>query len=379
MSVHPNGDGEAWVEDVDVDQPHGLDYRYENHIAKAVRLRMEKGHTDFGDTTAGGEHIAGGAGVLGMEITNDAGDPTAAVVSDGTYKGRGLIWMHEDDTSFSVLFCNTAASESTAAVDWTVLAMHPDKQWKGGDVTWQGNHQFDSSVQFYDPVDFTGPLSIDGTVDFSGSVVDFHETVRFSDGTSIIVIADDTLVIDNTTASKGVRADCTWTFTKAVDFTGSSVIMAGNMNIDGGGGAPGLGNLRITSSGELDISTGGKFVMGGGSFDITPAGGTDGPTFGILGDWSSVGYAVNTTYGPVVTDGFIVGYAQNTTNLSMYTDSNAAPVTLRWLSDGAAGKRSTFMCPIKKNDFWCLSHGSGAGDTAIADGTIAWLPIGDNT
>ena len=38
MAVQPSGNGAAWVEDVDVDQPHGLDYRYENHIQTYIYM-----------------------------------------------------------------------------------------------------------------------------------------------------------------------------------------------------------------------------------------------------------------------------------------------------------------------------------------------------
>ncbi len=367
MSVHPNGDGEAWVEDVDVDQPHGLDYRYENHIAKAMRLRTEKEHKAFGDTTAGGEHVPGRVQHLAFEDgTSDVTQP----FSDGSYNSHCQVW----DTS-SRVWCITGDDSYTGETP-KVVKTHPDKQWEGGDVTWQGAHEFDASV------DFTGAISFDGTADFGevdGSI-SIGDTLRFDGGTSQILIADDSLTIDNETVDKGVRVDCTWTFTKAVDFTASSVIMNGNMNITGAGGAPGaLGNLRITSDGELDFSEGTMILDATSTMsvcgDVSASGGGN---WSILGDWSSVGYAVNTTYGPTPTDGFVVGYAQNTTNLSMYTDSNAAPVTKRWLSNGASGKRSNFMCPVREGDFWCLSHGSGAGDTAIGDGTIAWIPIGAN-
>jgi len=43
MGVHPDGSGTEWtlVEVVDVDEPHGLDYRYSQHIAKGVRKRID--------------------------------------------------------------------------------------------------------------------------------------------------------------------------------------------------------------------------------------------------------------------------------------------------------------------------------------------------
>jgi hypothetical protein len=85
MSVHPSGDGAAWdsIESLDVDQPHGLDYRTFNHISKAVRKRIMQEHEEFADATVGGVHKPGGSAVLGIEDgTSCLGQHIKAMVLD---------------------------------------------------------------------------------------------------------------------------------------------------------------------------------------------------------------------------------------------------------------------------------------------------------
>lgn len=132
MSIHPDGSGTGWsnVESVDINQPHGKDYLYSQHIAKGIRKRAEQEHSTFADNTVGFIHKPGGAAVLG----ESDGTPGAA---DGTYRGHGLVW----DLS-SRLWCSTAAAGASTSGDFTVMTLHPDKQWKGGDVTWAGAHEF---------------------------------------------------------------------------------------------------------------------------------------------------------------------------------------------------------------------------------------------
>ncbi|MCJ7482678.1 MAG: hypothetical protein MUO31_06905 [Thermodesulfovibrionales bacterium] len=162
MSVHPDGSGTGWtnVEAVDVNQPHGKDYLYCQHIAKGVRKRMNAEHAAFADATVGGIHVPGGCAVLGIE------DGTATVIADGTLVGHGIVW---DNTE--ALWCCTKAAGASTTGDWTILQMNPNTQWKGGDVTWAGNHQFDSSVDFSD-VDITGSLLVDSSADFSHAFFD---------------------------------------------------------------------------------------------------------------------------------------------------------------------------------------------------------------
>ncbi len=168
MSVHSSGSGDGWLETLDVDQPHGLDYQEFNDIRIGTRLRMSQEHTAFADSTAGGIHKPGSVAVLGMEITDAAGDPTGAVVADGTYRARGLVWSYtvQAGANKGVLFCNTAAAGVSTAGDFTVLQMHPDLQWAGGDVTWQGNHSFAKDVSIADA------LYVDDSADFSDVFVE---------------------------------------------------------------------------------------------------------------------------------------------------------------------------------------------------------------
>ena len=152
MAVTPSGDGAAWVTNIDVDQPHGLDYRAWNHLALAVQNRLKQEHALFADATVGGIHKPGGTAVLGID------DDTANFTGrDGTYRGHGIVW----DGSIN-LWCWTAVGGATAApgvagtADMTILKMHPDKQWGGGDVTWAGAHEFASTARFKGTADFSG-------------------------------------------------------------------------------------------------------------------------------------------------------------------------------------------------------------------------------
>ena len=179
MSVHPDGTGTGWtnVEAVDVNQPHGKDYLFGQHIAKGVRKRMNQEHSAFADNTVGGIHKPGGCAVLGMEITDDC---TAPVVADGTYRGHGLVWAYSDTSNWAVLFCTTGAAGASTTGDWTVAKLHPDLQWGSGDVTWGGAHQFDSSVDF-------SKAAFDASVDFSKAAFDatIDASHAFFDGTVI--------------------------------------------------------------------------------------------------------------------------------------------------------------------------------------------------
>ena len=121
---------------------------------------MNAEHAAFADATVGGIHKPGGCAVLGIE------DGTATVIEDGTVVGHGIIW---DNTE--ALWCCTAAAGASTTGDWTILQMNPNTQWKGGDVTWAGNHQFDASVDF-SGVDITGDLYVDSSADFSAVYIE---------------------------------------------------------------------------------------------------------------------------------------------------------------------------------------------------------------
>jgi len=159
--VHQAGDGVAWTgaESLDVDQPHGKDYLQLNHIAKAVRKRMSQEHSTFADATVGGIHKPGGVAVLGME------EGTATVVADGTLRGRGLCW---DLTSR--LWCATEGAGVSTTGDWTLVQLHPDKQWGGKDVTWTGDHAFAQCVSIGDALYVDSSLDVSGNANISGDL-----------------------------------------------------------------------------------------------------------------------------------------------------------------------------------------------------------------
>lgn len=219
MGVHPDGQGISWedIEAIDVDQPHGLDQLAITHLAKAVRKRSDKEHVAFGDTTAGGEHKPGGCAVIGMDITDDC---TAGVAADGTYVGKGVVWALSDASNWGVLFC--ATGDGTAPIgDWTVMRIHPDHQWGGGDITWTGAHEFDGSV------DISGNVTIEGDLTLEGKLL-LDSSADFSD----VFIEGDASIA----GTLKVATDFSLTGDMAVDGTanfGGNVKFAGTVDMSG--------------------------------------------------------------------------------------------------------------------------------------------------
>ncbi len=79
-----------------------------------------------------------------------------------------------------------------------MLLLHPDKQWAGGDVTWQGAHEFDASVDISGNVGMDGDLTIDGkiAVDSSADFSDVFVEGDISVAGSLAVATDFTLTGD---------------------------------------------------------------------------------------------------------------------------------------------------------------------------------------
>ncbi len=212
MSVHPAGDGVSWDSDVDVDQPHGLDYRYTNHVAKAVQKRSDKEHVGFADATVGGEHKPGGCAILG--IVDSTADMTVGIsdssidVTTGSFIGRGLIY----DQTNSSLWCWTA--DGTTAGNPYQLMWGPDSICEGADFTWTGAHQYESTVDFFDEIDCSAMI-IEGTVDvydeMDVSTLTVEGTADFLDEVDI-----STLIVD---ASLDVGGNAY--FASDVDVTGT--------------------------------------------------------------------------------------------------------------------------------------------------------------
>lgn len=191
MSVHPDGSGTGWtlVETVDIDQPHGKDYLWSQHIAKGVRKRINKQHVTFADNTVGGEHIPGGASIL------DIVDQTIDIsIDDSTYVGRNLIY----DQTNNALWCFTNTDGTSSTPDAFQLTFHPDRAWSGGDVTWAGAHEFDASVDISGNVAMDGDLTIDGrfALDSSADVSDVYVNGDLSASGSLKVGTDFSLTGD---------------------------------------------------------------------------------------------------------------------------------------------------------------------------------------
>lgn len=334
MTVHSNGNGDGWLETLDIDQPHGIDYREFNDLRIGIRLRMGQEHSTFADSTAGGIHKPGGVAVLGMEITDAAGDPTSTVVADGTYRARGLVWSYtvQAGANKGVLYCTSDAAGVSTTGDWTVLKMHPDLQWSGGDVTWAGAHEFDASVDISGNVAMDGDLTVDGAFALGGNakiVGDCSVDGTFTVGGDAAFLADTS-------------------FDGTADF-GDDVAFVADVSVDG---TTALQNMVLT---------------GDSTFTFDPIAGETGPTFNILGDWST--RAQDTTY-TARTDGIVV--ACSSANGAQYRGQTPAGTAV--VGGYANTTPSGFSFPVKNGDTWAV-----AVDTTTLTVAVRWIPLGDNT
>lgn len=232
MGVHNDGLGSDWdAASPDVDQNQGLDYREFNGLKAAVRKRLAKGHVDFADDTAGGEHVPGGCGVFGIEITSS---PTDNLTADNNYRGHGLVWTYDNGQN-GILYCNTAPAESTDYInDWTVVLMHPDKQWGGGDVSWTGAHEFQARVDITgvlgtNDVSISGNLHCASDMDVTGALT-VTETVTCATGASFGMDVSGTgAEFDSTLVAEAVLKAVDWSSTGDV-VMGSDFSCSGHTN-----------------------------------------------------------------------------------------------------------------------------------------------------
>lgn len=158
MAVHSDGLGSGWLEDLDIDQPYGLDYREFNDLRIGIRKRMSKEHVSFGDTTAGGEHLPGRCGVL--LVCDNTADFTAYV--DATTAPLGSMAYC---ITHANLWCMTGTA-SGGSPDFTIVKLGPLSFCLGADYTWDGAHLFDASCDFSD-------VAINGSVFFTSCATDF--------------------------------------------------------------------------------------------------------------------------------------------------------------------------------------------------------------
>ena len=338
-SVHSSGSGSGWNETLGVDEPHGLDFQEWNDIRIGIRLRAGQEHTAPADNTAGFIHTPGGCAILAMDITNAAGDPTGNVVADGTYRGHGLAWTYvvQAGANKGLLWCATAAAGASTTGDWTLVKLHPDLQWAGGDVTWAGGHQFDASLSVVNDVSVGGNLGVGG--DFSvDSTSDFGGAVAMGGDLSIA-----------------------GTLKVATDIT-----ITGDMAVDG------TSNLTGHVACGADFSVDGTAVFqdtvvtGDSTFTFDPIAGETGPIFKILGDWST--RANNTTY-TARTDGIALGIKTGGGDAILKIATPSGTLRQHANTQGQTSKAVSVLTPVKAGATWDVSSGD----------VVYWLPIGDNT
>jgi hypothetical protein len=254
MAVHASGDGASWPEDLDADQPHGLDYRQFNHITIGVRKRIGQEHATFADSTVGGIHKPGGSAVLGMDITDDctAGGLTT---EDGTYRGHGLVWSYSDTSNYGVLWCSSSAAGLTDhGGDFTVVKMHPDLQWGSGDVTWVGAHAFQGNVDMSD-VDITGTLDVSGDTGITGDL-----SVTGDVSITGAAYVDSSLDCSDFAATGTMSIDGTETHNDEADFSAvnidgtSSILVACTSQSNGAVDMSSAVTYKVDTDGRIDVN-----------------------------------------------------------------------------------------------------------------------------
>lgn len=326
MGTHPVGDGVSWddIEAIDADQPHGLDQRAITHLAKAIRKRNDKEHVAFGDTTAGGEHKPGGCAVIGMDITDDC---TAGVAADGTYVGKGVVWALSDASNWGVLFC--ATGDGTAPTgDWTVMRIHPDHQWGGGDITWTGAHEFDTSVDISGNVTIEGDLTLEGKLLIDSSA-DFSDVFVEGD----LSIAGTLKVATDFTLTGDMAVDGTTNFYDEVDFSSA--------NLSGIAGLFGTDNTEDSDNASL-------------AEDVTY-------------QVSSDGLVIVSVCAPSSTIQFGI-FVDTTAGMDAASEKGSS-----YISHGPHVLASTITVPVHKDGFWCITLGAGQIKSCT------WQPIGDGS
>jgi hypothetical protein len=271
MGSH-SGTGTAWDENSpDVDQPHGNDYLEHQDLRKGIRKRLQQEHVTPAGATVGGVHIPGKVSVV------DFLDATADVSNyfdDGSYTGPGLVYCASTGNNYGVLFlCSTTDGTYTGASgDPTVLKLHPDLQWGGGDITWAGAQEFDASV------DISTALYVDGTCEVLNELACASNLVVSGDfcadgtadfGGNVAFVADvsaDSSVV----CGAGLMVEGTAVFAAEVD-------VSGNMDVSG--------DIRHTGD-----ASGSQFPAAWGMADWTTS--TINASYNIGNvDWSSVGIA----------------------------------------------------------------------------------------
>ncbi len=322
MAVHSDGLGSGWLEDLGIDEPHGLTYREFNDLRIGINNRLSGEHAAFADATVGGIHKPGGAAILGIE------DGTVTVIADGTLVGHGIVW----DNS-SLLWCSTALAGASTTGDFTILSIHPNLQWKGQDVTWAGAAEFDSSV------DISGNVTIEGDVTIEGGLlVDGDLSMQgdlYVDGTADF----STIGVDGTACLADVSVS-------------GSLDIAVDFSVDG------------TSALQDTVLTGDSTL----TFDAIA--GETGPTVKMFGDWSTKAQDVTYT---ARTDGMVHYYTTSTTTQKVQGQTPAGTVRIeqRTQSDNLTLGGSF---GVKGGDTWAVTM-----DATTKTVTVQWLPFGDNT
>ncbi len=223
MGVHASGDGAAWgvLEDLDVDQPHGLDYRESVHTAKAVRKRLSQEHSLFADATVGGVHTPGGTGALMLDSTADMDTFAAAADLTSAHAFGMACNTAPDPTGATMFFFDDATEATTWPVSWNNILTDITHSFGtrseitiGVPVIFEQSVAINGDVSFDGDVGIGGDLSVDGTADFAGDAA----------------FAADVSIDASVVCGAGFLVEGTAVFTTNVDVSGT-IDVSGTLNV----------------------------------------------------------------------------------------------------------------------------------------------------
>ena len=343
MGTHASGDGAAWdnLEALDVDQPHGLDYRESVHMAKAVRKRLSQEHELFADATVGGKHTPGGAGILMVDSTADMDTFAAAADLTSAHAFGVACNPAADPTGATLFYFSDATVTTTLPVSWNnILTEITHSFGARSEITVGVPVIFDQSTGFTGDAGFTnlgvgGEFSVDGTADFAGDVA-FEADISV-DGTA--------------------------------DF-GGDVAVVGDLSVDGalavGGDVSVVGNIGgLLFSSWCTVATLSNDSSGGTDVASIQAGEDGILTAYVSADTSDGG------------SGFFA--------VKLLTDAANPPTTIMAATPSigesagwAQNRYGSASTPVKKGDYYMadmtIADGTSYGDVAIRN--YYWMPLG---
>ena len=200
MSVHSSGTGSSWNETLDVDQPHGLDYREWNDIRIGDRKRMAQEHAAYADSTVGGQHTPGGTGILLVETTANMTTLGAAADLTSAHEFGLACNTATDPTGATLFYYGDDTIPVTLPVSWNNILTDVTHTFGadseitvGPPFLFQNKVTIDGTANFGDGAFFAAEVSVDGLLKVDGTATEFGGTegvALFYDPTNLAGAAD---------------------------------------------------------------------------------------------------------------------------------------------------------------------------------------------